>query len=140
MNVVFRRAIPMLALAALVGHALPARADQNVFVVDLASDPASLDPHVQWDPDSYAVYRNVFDNLVARDATGTIIGQVATSWHYKSPTEMAFEIRDDIRFQDGTTLTFAVYALNFPGDDAALSAIDDLTTAFYLCGNNLSNN
>ena len=105
MNVVFRRAIPMLALAALVGRALPARADQNVFVVDLASDPASLDPHVQWDPDSYAVYRNVFDNLVARDATGTIIGQVATSWHYKSPTEMAFEIRDDIHFQDGTTLT-----------------------------------
>src|SRR4051794_20677822 len=31
--------------------------------VDLVNEPSSLDPHVQWNPDSYYVYRNIFDNL-----------------------------------------------------------------------------
>ena len=134
MNVALRRTIPMLALAALVGHARPACADQNLFVVDLASDPASLDPQVQWDPDSYAVYRNIFDNFIARDATGKIIGQVATSWHYQSPTQVAFEIRDDVRFQDGTKLTpadvvFSVKRITNPAfKSPQLSQFDSIVT------------
>ena len=65
---------PSLAVTALVLFLVPAlpqaRADQANFVVDLPTDPSSLDPHVQWDPDSYAVYRNVFDNLLTRDPSG----------------------------------------------------------------------
>ena len=53
-----------LLLAASVG---PACANRDLFVVDLVNNPASLDPQVQWDPDSYFVYRNVFDNLVSHD-------------------------------------------------------------------------
>ena len=45
-----------------------------------------------------------------------------------------------IHAKDGTDLTFAIYALNYGSDNAALNAIDNLTTAFYECGNNLSNN
>ena len=94
------------ALAAALLASVPvARADQANFVVDLASDPASLDPHVQWDPDSYIVYRNIFDNLVTRDASGTIVPQVATAWRYEDDTHIVFTIRDDITFQDGTKLT-----------------------------------
>src|SRR5262249_41451881 len=36
--------------------AAPARADRALFVVDLANEPASLDPHVQWDVESTWVY------------------------------------------------------------------------------------
>ena len=94
------------ALAFLLASlALPARADQAVFVVDLATDPASLDPHVQWDPDSYSVYRNVFDNVVTRDASGAIVPQIATAWHYTDDTHMVLTIRDDISFHDGSKLT-----------------------------------
>jgi len=39
---------------------------------------------------------------------------------------------------DGTTLTFAIYALGNVGSDVRL-AIDTLATGFYRCGNNLSN-
>jgi len=76
-----------------------------VFVVDLVNNPASLDPQLQWDPDSYFVYRNVFDNLVTRDAAGKIVPQVATTWSYRSDTEIVFTLRDDIRFEDGSLLT-----------------------------------
>jgi peptide/nickel transport system substrate-binding protein len=72
-----------LLLVASVG---PARANRDLFVVDLVNNPAPLDPQVQWDPDSYFVYRNVFDDLVTRDVAGKIVPQVATTWSYQSDT------------------------------------------------------
>jgi D-alanyl-D-alanine carboxypeptidase/D-alanyl-D-alanine-endopeptidase (penicillin-binding protein 4) len=74
-----------------------------------------------------------FDGSFSSQADGHV--NAKTGWINTART-----LAGVIHAQDGTTLTFAVYALNYPGDDAALSAIDDLTTAFYLCGNNLSNN
>ena len=41
--------------------------------------------------------------------------------------------------KDGTTLLFAIYALGDVKDDAK-TAIDNLATAIYRCGNKLSNN
>jgi peptide/nickel transport system substrate-binding protein len=73
--------------------------------VDLVNEPSSLDPHVQWNPDSYYVYRNIFDNLITRDDKGNIVPQVATSWKYLSDTEIEFAIRDDVTFHDGKKLT-----------------------------------
>ena len=43
-----------------------------------------------------------------------------------------------INAQDGTTLTFTIYALGDVGEDVR-TAIDTLATAFYRCGNELSN-
>ncbi|MGN6126103.1 MAG: D-alanyl-D-alanine carboxypeptidase [Humibacter sp.] len=74
-----------------------------------------------------------FDGSFSSQADGQV--NAKTGWINTART-----LAGVIHAKDGTTLTFAVYALNFPGDNAALSAIDDLTTAFYLCGNNLSNN
>jgi peptide/nickel transport system substrate-binding protein len=91
--------------AALLFSATPAWANRDLFVVDTVGAPASLDPQVQWDPDSYFVYRNVFDNLVTRDESGKIVPQVAASWKYESDTQAVFQIRDDITFHDGTKLT-----------------------------------
>ena len=60
---------------------------------------------MQWNPDSYYVYRNIFDNLVTRDDKGEIVPQVATSWKYLSDTEIEFTLRDDVTFHDGQKLT-----------------------------------
>ena len=66
-----------LCLAASVSAAALAK---DRLTVDLVNEPSSLDPQVQWNPDSYYVYRNIFDNLVTRDDKGEIVPQVATSW------------------------------------------------------------
>ncbi|WP_439498884.1 ABC transporter substrate-binding protein [Bosea sp. (in: a-proteobacteria)] len=92
-------------VAALLATTAPAEASKERFVVDLAGEPSSLDPHLQWNPDSYYVYRNVFDNLVTRDDKGEIVPQVATSWKQLSDTEIEFELRADIAFHDGSKLT-----------------------------------
>jgi ABC-type oligopeptide transport system substrate-binding subunit len=54
-------------VAATLGLATPVLAGADRLVVDLAAEPSTLDPQIQWNPDSYYVYRNIFDNLVTRD-------------------------------------------------------------------------
>lgn len=73
--------------------------------IDLPGDAATLDPHLQWNTDSYVIYRNIFDNLVTRNASGEIVPQIALSWTYLDDTTIEFKIRDDVTFHDGSKLT-----------------------------------
>jgi len=91
--------------AVLIGAVPTAHAGKDSLVIDLTGEPSSLDPHVQWNPDSYDVYRNIFDNLVTRDDAGQIIPQIGTSWKYLSDTQITFELRTDVTFHDGSKLT-----------------------------------
>lgn len=97
----------ILALWGLVGSPLPALAQgaKDTLSVDLPGEPASLDPHVQWDTDSYHVYRNIFDNLVTRNPDGKIVPQLANAWRYENDTTLVLDIRTDVKFHDGTPLT-----------------------------------
>ena len=107
--------------AALFLTATPALASKDLFVIDQIAPPASLDPHVQWDPDSTFVYRQMFDTIVARDQSGKIVPQVAASWAYQSDTQLVLKIRDDITFQDGSKLT---------PDDVVFSVLRVINPAF----------
>jgi peptide/nickel transport system substrate-binding protein len=97
----------ILALWGLVGSPLPAPAQgaKDTLSVDLPGEPASLDPHVQWDTDSYHVYRNIFDNLVTRNPDGKIVPQIAKAWRHENDTTLVLDIRTDVKFHDGTPLT-----------------------------------
>lgn len=68
------------------------------------------------------------DNAVA---DGRVIAK--TGW-----INTGYTLAGVIRAEDGTDLTFAIYALGDVSDDAK-TAIDTLATGFYLCGDNLSN-
>ena len=91
-----------LCFAALTSGPLLAK---DRFTVDLVNEPSSLDPQVQWNPDSYSVYRNIFDNLITRNDKGEIVAQIATSWRQISDTVVEFQIRTDVFFHDGQKLT-----------------------------------
>lgn len=78
---------------------------KDMLTVNLVNEPSSLDPHLQWNPDSYFVYRNIFDNIVTRDNDGKIVPQLATGWKYLSDTQVEFTIRDDVVFHNGQKLT-----------------------------------
>ena len=93
-----------LAALALTSGAADA-APKDALLVTIAGDAASLDPQVQWDTDSYTVYRNIFDNLVTRNAKGEIVPQVGKSWKYLNDNEIEFELESNIKFHDGTPLT-----------------------------------
>jgi len=97
----------LAAVVLLWAAALPAAAQyrKDSLTIDMPADAGTLDPHLQWDTDSYMVYRNIFDNLVTRDRSGAIVPQVATSWRYIDDTTIEFAIREGIVFHDGTPLT-----------------------------------
>ena len=90
--------------AATLGLATPGLADVD-FTVNLVNEPSSLDPHIQWNPDSYYVYRNIFDNIVTRNDAGEIVPEIAESWEQLSDTELSLKIREGVTFHDGTPLT-----------------------------------
>src|SRR5690606_40336634 len=85
--------------------------------------------------DLYTVYRNIFDNLLTRDASGKIVPQIATEWNYDDDTTITFKIRDDVTFQDGTKLTAddVAFSINRIIDPALkspqLSQFDQIKTA-----------
>ena len=95
-------AVMGLCLAVAAGSALAAK---DRLTVDLVNEPSSLDPQVQWNPDSYSVYRNIFDNLISRDNKGDIVPQIASSWKQVSDAVIEFQIRGDVVFHDGQKLT-----------------------------------
>ena len=66
------------------------------------------------------------------DADGAVFAK--TGW-----IDTGYTLSGIINAADGSTLTFAVYALGDVGDNAK-QAIDTITTGFFRCGNNLSNN
>ncbi|WP_235825116.1 D-alanyl-D-alanine carboxypeptidase/D-alanyl-D-alanine-endopeptidase [Agromyces badenianii] len=68
------------------------------------------------------------DNSVADGAVSAKTGWIDTG----------YTLSGVVRAQDGSILTFAIYALGDVSDDAK-QAIDTLTTGFFLCGDNLSN-
>ena len=97
----------MLTGAALAVFATPlftTTAMAGGITIDLAGEPATMDPHKQWNPTSYYVYRNIFDNILTRDNVGQIMGQIATSWNQASDSTLELTIREGVTFHDGEAL------------------------------------
>ncbi len=93
------------AAAVMLAVAVGTATAKDQVIIDLVNEPATLDPHLQWNPDSYWVYRNIFDNIVTRDNAGAVVPQLATSWKRISDTEIEFTFRTDAKFHDGAPLT-----------------------------------
>jgi peptide/nickel transport system substrate-binding protein len=118
----FRSALTIgLVVAGLAFGNAQAQQAKTSLTIDLPSDAATLDPHVQWDTDSYTIYRNIFDNLLTRDSSGKIVPQIATAWRYLDDTTIEFDIRSGVTFQDGSALT---------ADDVAFSIRRIINPAF----------
>ncbi|MBO0344336.1 hypothetical protein J0X15_03795 [Roseibium sp. CAU 1637] len=100
-----RRLAPLMLSVGLAFAAPATGFAKDLLTVNLVNEPATLDPHQQWNPDSYYVYRNIFDNMLTRDNAGEIEPQIATSWEQISDTEVVFDLRDDVVFHDGEKLT-----------------------------------
>ncbi len=113
-------AVLVLALAACTSAATPAPgaavaptgaptstgAAPRSLTIDLGDDVATFDPGLQYNTASYSVYRNIFDQLLGRDAnTGQIGPRIATSWKPVSQTEWEFALRKDVKFHNGDPLT-----------------------------------
>jgi peptide/nickel transport system substrate-binding protein len=125
-----------LLLAAPAFAQAPAK---DTLIVDLPNDVSTMDPHLQSDTDSGTVYRNMFDSLVAPGPTGKVMPSLATAWHYVNDTTIAFDLRTDVTFSDGSKLTpddvaFSVRRITDPATKSSQLAMLDQIVAAEVTG------
>ncbi|MCX7381704.1 MAG: ABC transporter substrate-binding protein [Alphaproteobacteria bacterium] len=126
-----------LAVAVLIAGAMSGAADAQVkdlLTIDLPNDAATLDPHLQSDTDSVAVYRNVFDSLIASEG-GKMTPRLATGWRYTDDTTLVFDLRTDATWHDGSKVTaedvvFSIRRITDPKTRSSqLSQLDQIIAA-----------
>ena len=95
------------AAAALVAAALACgdAAAAKTFRWSSQGDTSTLDPHAQNESFTNAIASLVYEYLVSYDKKVELAPQLATSWKNTSPTTWVFNLRRDVKFQDGTPFT-----------------------------------
>lgn len=100
----------MKKLLGLLVFLLGACASEEVFdtsqvTVALGASPITKDAHKSTDNISRAVTIHIYDGLVATTTSGSLEPGLATSWEYKSPTNLMLTLREGVTFHDGQPLT-----------------------------------
>lgn len=68
-------------------------------------DPESLDPALDTLISSVGVMMNIYDALIWRNGKGEIVPSLAESWEFPQPDRMVLNIRQGVKFHDGSALT-----------------------------------
>lgn len=78
---------------------------EKIVTVGAGAKPKTLDPSMYNDIPGLAVSRQFYDTLFKREADGTIVGQLAESYEFTSPTELMVVLREGVKFHNGEVLT-----------------------------------
>lgn len=97
---------PILA-AALVCAAIPTIAQAETVRWARAMDAYTLDPHAYNSSSNHTVLHQMYETLVTRAADGALRPALATAWRQSStnPNVWEFDIRQGVKFHDGTPMT-----------------------------------
>lgn len=93
---------------------LPAPISQP-FRLGTAANPATLDPAVSGDNETFRITRQIFEGLIGVDReTGAAVPQLATDW-ISSPDRLqhTFILRRGVKFHDGTDFDAEAVVINF---------------------------
>jgi peptide/nickel transport system substrate-binding protein len=100
----FRAIEAGVAAGILLSAAGPAAAE-NLLRWGNADDAKTADPHSYVESENEAVMQQIYDTLVALDSDMDIAGHLAVAWQPLDPTTWEFELRQGVRFHDGTPFT-----------------------------------
>ncbi|MEU4743965.1 ABC transporter substrate-binding protein, partial [Actinosynnema sp. NPDC023658] len=113
-------AVPLLALSAACTGEVPDQqaggepVDGGTLTFAVDREPNCLDPHVSPAEATALIGRGVFDSLVAQDPAGGFHPWLARSWQVSADLRTyTFDLRDDVRFHDGTPLDAAAVKASF---------------------------
>ena len=113
----FRKTLLLAALCLSIGaaHAVTLRVSNQ-------GDVQSMDPHSLNESLQLSFMGSVYDSLVGRGKDMSVIPLLATKWSQTSPTVWRFELRQGVKFHDGTPFTADDVIFSFkraadPGSD-----------------------
>ena len=108
----FRQA---LALAAVVAAGMgAAQADAKTFKWANSGDVSSMDPYARQETFLLTFTQNIYDPLVRRDKNLKLEAALAAKWGQVDKTTWFFDLRQGVKFSDGTPFTAddVVFSLN----------------------------
>lgn len=106
-------AISMIFIVAC-GLAVGGTADAKTLRWSSAGDIATHDPHAQNESFNNQFNGQIYEQLLARDKTMKLIGNLATDWKQTSPTTWIFHLRKGVKWHDGS---------KFSADDVVFSIL-----------------
>jgi peptide/nickel transport system substrate-binding protein len=88
---------------------------KDTFVFAGAGDPASLDPALASDGETFRVTRQAFEALLEHESGGTdLVGGLAETWSSNDKgTVWTFNLRKGVKFHDGETLNAEAVCANY---------------------------
>ena len=95
----------------------------------LWGDPPTLDPHLVTDTTSAGLVVEMFSGLVSLNPELEIVPDLAESWDVsEGGTQYTFNLRDDIRFSDGSSVTARdfIYSFNRAANPETESPVAEL--------------
>lgn len=106
-----RDVLQLLGLGAAAGAVLPAgaafaSAENGTVTMAWPSDVPSWDPNKRFSPDAQSLFKMVFDQPIMQAPDLSLIPSVMTEWELAADgLSLAFTVRDDVTFHDGTPMT-----------------------------------
>ena len=86
----------------------------RLLTLNTEAEPSDLDPALAIETDSYMVIANVFDGLVKYSKGSSDIEPcLAESWEEVDPSTFIFNLRDDVKFHDGTPFNSSSVKFSF---------------------------
>jgi peptide/nickel transport system substrate-binding protein len=80
----------------------------------VTTEPACFDPHRSSQQNAFWVIRNFIDSLISKKTDGTYAPWLAKSWSVADDGKSyTFNLRDDVKFTDGTPFDAAAVKANF---------------------------
>ncbi|WP_282693198.1 ABC transporter substrate-binding protein [Streptomyces sp. CC208A] len=88
---------------------------KDTFVFGAPGDPASLDPALASDGETFRVTRQAFEALLEHESGGSeLVGGLAEKWSSNPEgTVWTFNLRQGVKFHDGETLNAAAVCANY---------------------------
>ena len=127
----------------------PDNLDPKDFVFAPQADLKSLEPYARDETFTLSMLGNVYEGLVKRDPTGTIVKGLATGWQKVDDVTWRFYLRTGVKFQQGQDFTaddvvFSAKRVRSDGSDlkarlppdAKVVKVDDHTVDFVLSSPN----
>src|SRR6266852_3216926 len=116
-----RRAFSLTAILC-AGMSVASIAEAKTFRWANSGDVSSMDPYARQETFLLTFNSNIYDPLIRRDKDLKLEPALATKWGQLDPTTWFFDIRPNVKFHDGSTLTaddivFSLNRANGPGSN-----------------------
>ncbi len=111
MNFSFKRSLSVVAL--VCASVMAGQADAKTFKWANSGDVSSMDPYARQETFLLTFTQNIYDPLVRRDKNLKLEPALATKWGQVDPTTWFFDLRQGVKFSDGSPFTAedAVFSL-----------------------------